>query len=249
MIKDRLQIARGSAARITSFLNSFRDYEIIFNTDTNRLGIVLPNKTIVYIGVLDINEHNNNENAHSDIRQLISNLQGAVDNIENIIGSIDSEEDADNIINKLHEIVELLNGYEEGTTLVDLLSGKVDKESGKSLIADSEILRLASVDNYDDSAIDSRVSAIENDYLTSADLPTIPTKTSDLTNDSGFITSGDLPTLATVATSGSYTDLSDKPTIPTNTVSSTTITTIVSCTQAEYDALTPNANTLYVITG
>lgn len=66
--------------------------------------------------------------------------------------------------------------------------------------------------------------------------PTVPTKTSDLTNDSGFITSSDLPTktsdltndgadgtstyveadeLATVATSGSYNDLSNKPTIPT----------------------------------
>lgn len=50
---------------------------------------------------------------------------------------------------------------------------------------------------------------------------TVPTKTSDLTNDSGFIDSvawGDVtdkPTFATVATSGSYNDLSDKPTIPT----------------------------------
>lgn len=39
----------------------------------------------------------------------------------------------------------------------------------------------------------------------------IPSKTSDLTNDSGFVTAG---ALATVATSGSYDDLSDKPTIP-----------------------------------
>ena len=66
--------------------------------------------------------------------------------------------------------------------------------------------------------------------------PTIPTATGDLTNDSGFITSADLPTktsdltndgsdgtstyveasgLATIATSGSYNDLSNKPTIPT----------------------------------
>lgn len=78
----------------------------------------------------------------------------------------------------------------------------------------------------------------------------VPANTSDLTNDSGFITSADLPdtsgfvessdlatvattgdyddlinkptipvlpTLATVATSGSYNDLSDKPTIPQNT--------------------------------
>ena len=73
--------------------------------------------------------------------------------------------------------------------------------------------------------------------------PTIATKTSQLTNDSGFVTSnalngyateiwveqkgyltsvawGDItgkPTLATVATSGSYNDLIDKPTIPTAT--------------------------------
>lgn len=52
---------------------------------------------------------------------------------------------------------------------------------------------------------------------------TIPTKTSQLTNDSGFLTSvpaqswssiTDKPTFATVATSGSYNDLTNKPTIP-----------------------------------
>lgn len=49
----------------------------------------------------------------------------------------------------------------------------------------------------------------------------VPTKTSELTNDSGFLKSvawSDVigkPTLATVATSGSYNDLSNKPTIPT----------------------------------
>ena len=42
----------------------------------------------------------------------------------------------------------------------------------------------------------------------------IPTKTSQLTNDSEFVTSD---SLATVATSGSYNDLTDKPTIPTTT--------------------------------
>ena len=46
-------------------------------------------------------------------------------------------------------------------------------------------------------------------------IPIVPTNVSDLTNDSGFITSSDLPTLATVATTGSYNDLSDTPTIPT----------------------------------
>lgn len=41
---------------------------------------------------------------------------------------------------------------------------------------------------------------------------TVPTKTSELTNDSNFVAS---TSLATVATSGSYNDLSNKPTIPT----------------------------------
>lgn len=41
---------------------------------------------------------------------------------------------------------------------------------------------------------------------------TIPSKTSELTNDSNFVQS---TSLATVATSGSYNDLSNKPTIPT----------------------------------
>lgn len=42
----------------------------------------------------------------------------------------------------------------------------------------------------------------------------IPTKTSDLTNDSGFITDSDL---SPVAISGDYDDLTNKPTIPTLT--------------------------------
>lgn len=66
--------------------------------------------------------------------------------------------------------------------------------------------------------------AMTVDIITSyndlTDKPTIPTKTSDLTNDSGFITGvawNDVtgkPTFATVATSGDYDDLLNKPTIP-----------------------------------
>ena len=58
----------------------------------------------------------------------------------------------------------------------------------------------------------------------------IPSDTSDLTNGAGYITSSALSpyvlssSLATVATSGSYTDLSDKPTIPTVNNATLTIT-------------------------
>ena len=106
------------------------------------------------------------------------------------------------------------------------------------------------------SVINNDKDAVTKEYVDSkADASNIPTKTSDLTNDSGFITSSSLPTkvsdltndsgfitntvnnlsnyytkaqtdnllddkadvssLSTVATTGSYNDLSNKPTIPT----------------------------------
>lgn len=57
-------------------------------------------------------------------------------------------------------------------------------------------------------------SDFSGDYNDLTNKPTIPSKTSDLTNDSGFVVGSNL---ATVATTGSYDDLSDKPTIPTKT--------------------------------
>lgn len=66
----------------------------------------------------------------------------------------------------------------------------------------------------------------------SGDAVTVPTKTSDLDNDSGFITNSvsDLTNytktseLSSVATSGSYNDLSNKPSIPTFSYDSETQT-------------------------
>lgn len=53
--------------------------------------------------------------------------------------------------------------------------------------------------------------ATSGSYNDLSNKPSIPTKTSDLTNDSSFVVSTDL---ATVATSGSYNDLTDKPSLP-----------------------------------
>lgn len=80
--------------------------------------------------------------------------------------------------------------------------------------------------------------AMTSDIITSyndlTDKPTIPTKTSDLQNDSGFITGvdwddiADKPSFADVATTGDYDDLLNKPTIPdtTNFVTTNTDQTI-----------------------
>ena len=63
---------------------------------------------------------------------------------------------------------------------------------------------------------DRIIKPINSDFIGTdiARTANIPTKTSQLTNDSNFVASN---SLATVATSGSYNDLTDKPTIPTKT--------------------------------
>lgn len=65
------------------------------------------------------------------------------------------------------------------------ISGKVDKVKGKSLIADTEIERLKSVKNYDDTEIKTELTKKAN----STD---IPTKVSGLQNDSNYQTDTDV---------------------------------------------------------
>ena len=61
------------------------------------------------------------------------------------------------------------------------ISGKVDKVEGKSLISDTEIARLASVNNYDD-------TDIRTELANKADTTAIPNKVSELTNDRDYQT-------------------------------------------------------------
>lgn len=105
-------------------------------------------------------------------------------------------------------------------------------------------------------------TALTPDSNKAVDVP-VPTALSGLTDDSTHRTVTDTEKSnwnSKSDFSGSYNDLADKPTIPTvpsnvsaftndsHYVASTAITTIVSMTQAQYDALaTKDANTLYVI--
>lgn len=66
------------------------------------------------------------------------------------------------------------------------------------------------------------VSYSNGTYTVNASQPTVPTKTSDLTNDGadGTSTYVEADDLATVATTGSYNDLADKPSIPSGQIQS-----------------------------
>ena len=112
------------------------------------------------------------------------------------------------------------------------------------------------------SAINTQIGALD-DRLTTTEgaISNIPTKTSQLTNDSGFLTEhqdisgkANLADLATVATSGSYNDLNNKPTIPTNTSELTNdsgfITSTTSGLKIEVVTELPtpqDSNTIYIV--
>ena len=95
--------------------------------------------------------------------------------------------------------------YHNWQELDNLLGGGTPKDGTLTIQQNGDTVGTFSANQATDETIDIEV----------------PTKTSDLTNDSGFITGvswddvSDKPSFATVATSGSYNDLSDKPTIPT----------------------------------
>lgn len=122
-----------------------------------------------------------------------------------------------------------------------------DITSLKSTKADkSSLATVATSGSYNDLSNKPTIPAaqVNSDWNATSGLaqilnkPTIPTKTSQLTNDSNYATTSAIPTktsqltnngadgtstyveandLAAVATSGSYGDLSGKPTIPTKT--------------------------------
>ena len=85
-------------------------------------------------------------------------------------------------------------------------SGGTTYSAGDGVSIDANNVISADVDGTT-IGIDSTTKKIKS-------LQVIPTKTSDLQNDSNFVVAS---SLATVATSGSYTDLSNKPVIPTKT--------------------------------
>ena len=119
-----------------------------------------------------------------------------------------------------------VGGIEAGADVTDTAN-----VTAAGALMDSEVTNLADVKAFDPA-----------DYATAAQGALADTATQP----------GDL---ATVATTGAYSDLSGTPDLSSYVESDTTgvtgadaITNVISLTQAEYDAITPDAATLYVIT-
>ena len=107
-----------------------------------------------------------------------------------------------------------LGGIKVGQNLSIDANGVLDAQAGGSTYTAGNGI---SIDQNDEISIDTSVVA---------ELSDLPTKTSELTNDGsdGTSTYVEASDLATVATSGSYADLSNTPTIPTVNDATLTIT-------------------------
>ena len=112
------------------------------------------------------------------------------DDVENAIaGLVDS---APGTLDTLNELAQALGDDPNfATTIATALGNKVDKESGKSLMTDAERTKLSGI------AAGAEVNVNADWNATSGDAKIL-----------------NKPTLAAVATSGSYNDLTNKPTIP-----------------------------------
>lgn len=155
----------------------------------------------------------------------------------------DLTNDSGFITNSYHDPTKADASTTYNKTQVDnLLSSKADAEDiptkTSDLTNDSGFITSSYHDPTKANASTTYTKTEVNGLLAEkADTEDIPTKTSDLTNDSGFLTEhqslaayrtsaaqdiidsgkANISDLAEVATSGSYNDLSNKPTIPTKT--------------------------------
>lgn len=119
-------------------------------------------------------------------------LSGLTERIETLEEFHSITKDSDTIINKWNDVVDFLGGMSDESTLQGVLSAKANTTALNA--TNSEVMSL-------DLRIDTLEGYFSNGSAKSANSVA-------WTNVSGK------PTFATVATSGSYNDLSNKPTIP-----------------------------------
>ena len=189
-----------------------------------------------------ISNETERQKAMNEMKSLLEDARefdGRVGIIEDEIEEINSS--LENLESEVNELKEL----KEGNINIDLanyatkteLSLKVDKVTGKSLIPDSEIERLSTLKNYDDSNIRSQLNDIENEidelkegnieidltnYVTKNELSTKADKTELHSHSNKSVLDGITSSKVTEWNNkstfdGNYNSLTNKPTIPTKT--------------------------------
>ena len=173
-----------------------------------------------------------------------SDLDGyaTTDDVDDAVAALVSS--APQTLDTLKELADALGDDPNfATTMATQLGNKVDKETGKGLSTNDyttdEKTKLAGLENYDDSSLQTAIAGkvdkesgkslmtdAERTKLqgiaAGAEVNVQPNWTQTNTSADDYIKNK--PTLATVATSGSYNDLEDKPNIPAGVTVDQTIT-------------------------
>lgn len=138
----------------------------------------------------------------SELNNLEGNIEDSYDAVNDMGGIIPAQRNMDNLDQAIRTIPQNTGTTYTAGTGIDITSDVIS--------VDNTTVPLFS---------DLATVATTGDYGDLLNTPTIPTNTSDLTNDGDdgvhpFLATDDV---ATVATSGLYSDLTGTPTIPTNT--------------------------------
>lgn len=172
-----------------------------------------------------LDNHVNNADIHTPIATIEGMIDTAIDSLNfatpdyvdtKVAGLVNS---APETLDTLKELSDALgNDPNFATTVVNQIGSKADK--------DSVYIKLET-----DTLLEGKANSVHSHVVSDiTDFPTIPTKTSQLINDSGFLTGSNglitsvswsditsKPSFSDIAISGSYNDLVDTPTIPTKT--------------------------------
>lgn len=173
----------------------------------------------------NLDNHVNNADIHTPIADIEGMIDTAVGSLNyatpdyvdtKVSGLVNS---APETLDTLKELSDALGSDPNfATTVANQIGTKADKDS-------------VYTKGETDTLLESKASSVHNHVVSDiTDFPTIPTKTSQLINDSGFLTSSNglitsvswnditnKPSFSDIAISGSYNDLVDTPTIPTKT--------------------------------
>ena len=80
----------------------------------------------------------------------------------------DTQSQIDDVVQRVSTLQKQYDDTAIKNNISALQTGKVDKVSGKSLVDDTEIARLAKVDNYDDTALKKTIQTVANGLMASA---------------------------------------------------------------------------------
>ena len=180
------EISRAKKAE-SDMLETISNNNTSVNTEINALKTA---DTEIKQDIVSIKQVNTTQN--TTLETLTGNITAETTRATNKENALNSE--IINIKSSLESLKSISDNLSENYAAKTDLNSKVDKKEGYSLISDSEITRLSTVKNYDDTKVKTDIEHLDEtkqekgNYALKSELPTIPTNVSAFTNDKGYLT-------------------------------------------------------------